>query len=62
MANFLVVSLLHLSYPSFPCFLFVFSSPLHIPNSTMVSDEDLLEELDDDGNNEKNESADPPHK
>ena len=26
----------------------------------MVSDEDLLEELDDDGNNKKNESADPP--
>ena len=26
----------------------------------MASDEDLLEELDDDGNNEKNESADPP--
>ena len=26
----------------------------------MASDEDLLKELDDDGNNEKNESADPP--
>ena len=26
----------------------------------MASDEDLLEELDDDGNNEKNKSADPP--
>ena len=26
----------------------------------MASDEDLLDELDDDGNNEKNELADPP--
>ena len=26
----------------------------------MASDEDLLDELDDDSNNEKNESADPP--
>ena len=26
----------------------------------MASDEDLLEELDDDGNNEKNKLADPP--
>ena len=36
MANFLVGSLLHLSYSSFPCFLFVFSSPLHVPNSTQA--------------------------
>ena len=26
----------------------------------MASDKDLLEELDDDSNNKKNESADPP--